>query len=479
MADDRDPAGTMRNWFASVRMRTTVAAVAVVAVALAIGGFALVTATRTILLDEIEAAARLRAREIGADLASGTTPALAVVEDDEQFVQILTADGDVRAASANVAGLAAVADVEPGETARVEVVVDPDDDETEELLAVAVAVDAGGEELVVLVGRAVEDVFESTAIVTRLLVVGLPLLLLVVAGTTWGVIGRALRPVEEMRREVDEISASELHRRVRPGSGDDEIARLARTMNRMLDRLAGAQARQRRFVADASHELRSPIASIRQHAEVAAAHPDRVEVEELARTAIDEATRMQALVDDLLLLTRADEHTLHLERRPVDLDDLVFEEAARLRSAPRAGSDAEPHAQPDVEIDVRAVSGGRVDGDAAALRSIVRNLGDNALRHAGSRVAFALTEDDRAVSLVVDDDGPGIPAPERERVLERFVRLDDARSRDGGGAGLGLAIVAELVAAHGATLRIGERPGGGARVEVRFPPTATGIPSVG
>jgi signal transduction histidine kinase len=169
-----------------------------------------------------------------------------------------------------------------------------------------------------------------------------------------------------------------------------------------------------------------------------------------------EDLRLQRLAEDLLLLTRADEQSLALRRRPVDLDDLVFDEARRLRGAR------------GLRIDTTAVSAGRVDGDAAALRRMVRNLADNAARHAGRRLAFSVAEPDGTVLLAVDDDGPGIPVADRGRVFERFVRLDDARSRDDGG-GLGLAIVAELAAAHGGTVAIASGPLGGTRVEVTFP----------
>jgi signal transduction histidine kinase len=228
-------------------------------------------------------------------------------------------------------------------------------------------------------------------------------------------------------------------------------------MNRMLERLEQAQARQRRLVSDASHELRSPVAAIRQHAEVALAHPDRTTTAELAETVLAEDLRLQRLAEDLLLLTRADEHTLGLRRRPVDLDDLVFDEARRLRGVSR------------LRVDTTAVSAGRVDADAAGLRRVLRNLGDNAVRHAAGQVAFSVAERDGVVRLRVDDDGPGIPEADRERVFERFVRLDDARARDDGGSGLGLAIVAELVAAHGGTVAITPSPTGGTRVEVALP----------
>jgi signal transduction histidine kinase len=325
-------------------------------------------------------------------------------------------------------------------------------------LAVGAAADTPGGRYSIVVGRAVDLVEDPTRVVTGLLLVGLPVLLLVVVATTWTVVGRALMPVEAIRAEVDEISAAELHRRVPDPPGDDEIARLARTMNRMLARLQGASTRQRRFIADASHELRSPVASIRQHAEVALAHPDRADATELAGTVLAEDLRLQDLVEDLLLLARADEHSLRLRRRAVDLDDLAFDEARRLREAT------------GLQVDTSAVSAGRVDGDASGLRRVLRNLGDNAARHARARISFALSAADDAVVLTVEDDGPGIPEADRARVMERFVRLDDARARDAGGSGLGLAIAAEVVAAHGGAIRIAGSGLGGARVEVRLPP---------
>ena len=419
----------------SVRVRTTAAAVAVVGVALVVGAIALVVTLRYTLTEEVRDAAELRADDLAALLESGTPPAaLPLGDDDDTVVHILAADGTVLASG-----------------------IPDDEDDNEHLLFVTTTADTDDGELTVEVGRSRDDVDESVQIVTFWLIVGLPVLLLVVAATTWFVVGRALAPVEAIRSEVDAISGTELHRRVSQPPSEDEIARLAATMNRMLDRLEESQNRQRRFISDASHELRSPVASIRQLAEVALAHPDRVSSTDLAETVLAEDLRVQHLVDDLLLLTRADEHMLGLSTRPVDVDDLVFDEARRLRDSTT------------LSIDTHAVSAGRVTGDARALARAVRNIGTNAARHAASAIAFALAEHDRFVTLIVDDDGRGIPSDERTRVLQRFVRLDDARARDEGGSGLGLAIVAELVHAHGGTVTIGESPQGGARVVVRMP----------
>ncbi len=442
----------LRSGAGTVRVRTTIAATVLVGLALLAGGIALVVAMRDALTDEVRDVARVRAADTAAALEAGTDPSFVATglnqDDDDAFIQILDGDGNVVAASPLLAGDPPVARLGPGESAEVEAT-----DEDDEFLAVAA--DAG--RYTVIAGRILDTVNESTSVVTNLLMVGLPVLLAVAALTTWLVVGRALAPVESIRREVDAISSAELDRRVPNPPGNDEIARLAMTMNSMLERLERGQARQRRFVADASHELRSPVASIRQHAEVAQAHPDRTTVGALAETVAAENLRVERLVDDLLLLTRADEHTLQLQQRPVDLDDLVFEEAHRLRDAT------------SVRVDTSRVSAGRVSGDRAALWRALRNLGDNAVRHAASQVAFALNVQDGAVVLDVDDDGQGIAVADRQRVFERFVRLDAARARDAGGSGLGLAIVAEVVAAHHGTISIANSGLGGARFQVRLP----------
>ena len=442
-----------RAWSGTVRARTTAAAVLVVAIVLLVGALALVASLREMLTREVGTAAELRADQAVAALESGAAPAAAATTDDEDVViQVLDAAGTVEAASGNVAGRPPVADIEPGD--RAEVAVPFDDDR---FLAVAAVAEGPDGPLTVLSAHSLDSVSESTAAVTTLLSLGLPLLLVVVGATTWWIVGRALTPVEAVRREVDAISASQLHRRVPEPGSSDEIARLSATMNRMLDRLEQARDRQRRLVSDASHELRSPIAVIRQHAEVAIAHPERTTTDALADTVAAESLRLQRLVDDLLLLARADERTLLLERRPLDVDDVVLDEAHRLR------------AMTALHVDTTEVSAGRILGDAAATRRIVRNLTDNAARHARTRIGLALSEVDGFVLLHVDDDGPGIAAEDRMRVLDRFVRLDEARARDGGGAGLGLAIVTELVAAHGGEVAVSDSPLGGARVTLRLP----------
>jgi signal transduction histidine kinase len=423
----------------------------VVALALTVGAIALIAAARRTMLDEVTEAAQKQAAEVVSQLESGRLPVLEVAGSDEQLIQVITPAGEVVASSRNVAGLPVVARLAPGQSAEAVTPLDND-----AFIAVAEGAHTANGQRTVLVARALVDVFDTTKAITRWLIIGLPLMVAVVALTTWFAVGRALAPVEAIRREVDEISAAQLHRRVPQPKAQDEVGRLAATMNRMLARLESARNSQRRFVSDASHELRSPITTIRQHAEVALAHPDRMTAQELADVVLAEQYRMQGLVEDLLLLARADEH-VPLSRAPVDLDDLAFEEGHRLRSATSK------------RVNTSGVGAARVRGDADALRRMVRNLGENAARYASSRVDIALADRDGAVMLTVDDDGPGIPETERERVLQRFVRLDEARSRDDGGSGLGLSIVDEVVRAHGGSISITQSALGGARIQVTVP----------
>lgn len=436
----------------TVRAGTTAVATVLVAGALVAGAMMLLLVLRSTLIDEVKDAAETQALEVAHQLDAGQSPTLEVAGSDEQLIQVLGPDGSVVASSRTVAGEAPVARLRPGESAQI---LTPLDDE--DFLAVAQGAQSRDGPRTVLVARALFGVFETTAMITGLLLVGLPLLLLVVAVTTWVMVGRVLAPVEAIRREVDEISAADLHRRVPQPRTSDEIGRLAATMNQMLARLESARDTQRRFVSDASHELRSPITTIRQHAEIALAYPDRTSTAELADVVLVEELRIQRLVEDLLLLARADEH-VPLPRAPVDLDDLAFEEAWRLRFSN------------SWEVDTSAVEAARVHGDVDALRRVLRNLGENAARHAGARIDITLADRGKVVVLTVGDDGPGIPEAELQRVLKRFVRLDESRSRDDGGSGLGLAIVDEVVRAHGGSVSISRSPLGGACVEVSIPP---------
>lgn len=429
-----------------MRTRTTLAAVAVVALALLVGAAALVLGVRSSLRDAAETVAEDRAEGLAAQAGSSGLPSAAGEEDEDEPEDVVWQVPEGKTVVASSQPLLGPLPVQDG-------VAELPEADHDYVLATAEVEESAR---VVVVAVSLEDVDETTAALATPLLVGLPLLLLVVGATTWLVVSRALRPVERIRGEVELITGSRLDRRVPESESRDEIGRLARTMNVMLGRLEDSSRRQQQFVADASHELRSPIASVRQAAEVAATHPGAMDEGELAETVLEEAVRMQALVDQLLLLTRASEGRSQMQREDVDLDDLAL---AAVRRAGRAG----------LVVDATGVGAGRVRGDAVALGQVVRNLVDNAARHAAGRIAVAVASGVDSVTLTVDDDGPGIPESDRERVFERFVRLDDARARDAGGSGLGLAIVREVVRAHGGSVEVHSSPSGGARFVVRLP----------
>ncbi len=424
----------------TVRVRVTLAAVLVVGLALVTGALILVNLLGSVLTDQVCADARERAAQLS----------LAVPQDvrssGTELAQLVDRSGAVVGPSKQNR----LAD--PGTRC---VTVEPPGYHEDFVFAAAPMSRLEG--MQVVVGRPLVDVLDSTRFVRRVMLVGLPAMLTVIGVVTWIVTGRMLKPVSAIRREVDEISAAELHRRVPTANSRDEIGRLAATMNRMLDRLQQARDSQRRFVSDASHELRSPIASIRQHAEVALAHPDRSSLSDLAGTVLAENLRIQRLVDDLLLLARADETDFSLPRSSVDLDDLLLAEARRLRTATT------------FTVDASAVSAGQVLGDENSLRRMIRNLADNAAHHAQHRITLSLTETRGEVLLTIADDGPGIPVADRERIFGRFVRLSASRNQEHGGSGLGLAIVAEVVRLHGGTVQARPTPAGGAEFQVRLP----------
>ncbi len=356
------------------------------------------------------------------------------------------------ASSENIDGEPAITDQSAGSFRSVEVSVL--DGETFRIGSFATD---GERRLTIIVGTGTENVERTVSVAIGALLVGLPLLLALIAMLVWIVVGRALHPVEQMRREVDEIGGSDLHRRLREPGVRDEIGKLATTMNEMLDRLEASSEAQARFVSDASHELRTPIAVIRHELEIALRDDDTDLLRQTASDVLDEDVRMQRLVDDLLLLARRPGAPADPGDAPlVDLDDVVMVEAHRV-----------PHA---LLVDTSAVSAGQVRAQPERLARIVRNLLDNALRHATATVAVTVTSINSRVVLHVDDDGPGIPPDERERIFERFGRVDESRTRGDGGTGLGLAIVRQLADALGGTVSVETSPTlGGARFTVTFP----------
>jgi signal transduction histidine kinase len=444
---------------AGVRLRSAVASVVVVAVALAAASAVLVWLLDRSLTQGAETAALQRARTIAGPIAGGETDGISqnlVAGPSEQSVaQVLGPRGTVLASSPQLDGEPPLVSTRPKpgtDLTQTKTRLPVGDGES--YVVTALGVSGPGGPYVVLVAQSLQPMERSVTTVTALLATTMPILLLVVGGATFVLAGWSLRPVEAIRRRVADISGRDISGRVPVPEAEDEIARLATTMNAMLARLETAQATQRRFVADASHELRSPLAALRANVELAA-NP-RTASAASAETLLAETDRLERLVTDLLLLAKADERGQRVDRSDVDLDDLVQAERTRLR------------AQSGLTIggQVQAV---RVRGDRHQLAQAVRNLVDNAVRHAVARVDLDVRRDGAQAVIEVADDGSGIPAELRERVFHRFVRLDDSRARSAGGSGLGLAIVREVVTAHGGTVVIDDSPTGGALFRIRLP----------
>jgi len=430
----------------SLRGRITLVSTAIVAVTLVVGAVVFALVLRGVLLEEVHTALERDLEQIETELDTGNGVSGLDTDDDEVLVQITDASGALLAGSEALDGRLLSVDGDDAQVVRV-----PGEDT--DYLAAAEEHD----DTTVIAGRSLENVDEAVATVGVLLAGAVPLLTGIVALLTWIVVGRALAPVERMRREVDAVTANNLDRRIIDPGRADEIGRLARTMNSMLDRLDDSQRAQRQFVSDASHELRSPLASLRQYAEVAQSHPDRVNLDDLSEAVLDEGARLERLVSGMLLLARVTERRAAATGTAVDLDDLMLAEARRLRDTMA------------LTIDSTGVGPARVHGDQNLLGQVVRNLVDNAAQHASGRVSLSLGTVDGQALLVVEDDGHGVPPGERDRVFERFVRLDESRARASGGTGLGLAIVRESVQAHGGTVQIVDSSLGGARFEVRLP----------
>ncbi|MBG0561282.1 sensor histidine kinase [Actinoplanes aureus] len=307
----------------------------------------------------------------------------------------------------------------------------------------------------ILVARSTDQITQSVHLLRITLAVVYPLLVVLLAAILWRALGAALRPVDALRSGAEEITGGTRAGRLPLPDSRDEIHRLAVTLNDMLHRLDAARARQRAFVADAAHELRSPLTNMRTELEVAQRLPDDTDWPALADDLLADVQRLSRLVDDLLLLARQDDGTTRAVTGRVEHLDL----------AQLAGETAERY--PDVDYRDPGVPLPLV-GEPDALARVVANLLDNAVRHKRERVTLSTVADGPDLLMVVADDGPGIPAVDRERVFHRFTRLDDARARDAGGSGLGLAIVRELVRRHGGTVTLGDAEPG-LRVEVRLP----------
>jgi signal transduction histidine kinase len=435
----------------SVRLRTTLLAAALVAVALVVASVALVATLDRSVVTNGDGLARSRVSDLAVLARHGDLPPVLAAVGGNGVAQVVTADGRVLAASPNVRGAGPITGVRPPVGAPSEVHTlrgAPDDNETEDYRVWVQTAASPDGPVTIIAGSSLESVQEASHTLRRALWVGTPVTVLVLGVLIWLVIGRALRPVEEIRSRVDTISGTALDRRVPVPRAHDEIGRLALTMNRMLDRLEAAQRRQQEFVADASHELQSPVAAIRAQVEVATAHPEGTDWPDLARGILADCDRTERLLRDLLFLARHDELGVIEPAQPLDLDDLVLEEVARVR--PLA----------EVAIDTSGVSAAPAEGRQDELRRLLRNLLENAVRHARHQVTVAAGCVDGTARVEILDDGPGVPEPDRDRIFDRFHRVDPSRSRETGGTGLGLAIARTVAERHGGTLELCDSPRG-------------------
>lgn len=495
MADSAHPA-----WpgVASVRFRTAAAATIVVGVTLAVAGIALYALASARLNDSVRTDARARAADIAALAGAGTLPVPLPARGGGTIAQVVSDDGTVRTASADMPSPAPPLDllVAPGETV-VRRVVWPFDTEAptspeygaaaEPAWLVAVGVRTPTGNATVRVIASLEPAQDALDVFAPLLAAILPLVLAITAAAVWTMAGRTLRPVEAIRARADAITSHAADAHVPVPAGRDEVHDLAVTINQMLDRLHAAADEQRRFIADASHELRSPVAAIRTMLEVAERYPDAVPPAELIADLLREDRRLERLTDDLLTLARHDEAGPALRRgaaEPIDVVDLLREEAAAVQALRRAA----------VHVDVSALP--PVAGDRERLARAVRNVLDNAVRHARSAVWVEAWVESRdvgagrtvradggatggrragegssttAIVVRIRDDGAGIAPADRERIFERFVRLDEGRGRAEGGFGLGLAVGRAIIEAHGGTIRVVDGASEGATFEIRLP----------
>lgn len=458
---NRDLLAHPRRW--PIRLTTTVVATAVVTLVLTVAAGGAWLVLRWAVHDAIDTTDRERALDVAADLARhGPGAAFDLISQPASGVDLvrIAGPGNRLLAAQVTHGLEELGPLPVpavGEILEQEV-RSPDG---VDLRVTSVGVDLGGATFVVEVGT-------DTSRYATMLDAGAVLFLgfVPVAGLATAVfvsyaMGRVLRPVESIRTRVAEISVSGRGERVPVPEADDEIARLAGTMNAMLARLDAARTAQVAFVGDASHELRSPLSTLSTMLELSSTSRTPVDVETVDELLLPEVVRMRSMVEDLLLLAKNDERGVPLRREDVDLDDIVLAEAARLRGLG------------GIDVSVR-VEPARLVGDPDALLRVVRNLADNARRHARSAVTLELTVDRSApdaprAALTVDDDGEGVPPDQRATVFDRFARLDADRGRDSGGSGLGLAIVTEITRSHGGSVHVADAPGGGARFVVELP----------
>ena len=418
----------------SLRIRLTALVTVVVGLALTLASFALVSSLSDSLIGDVKDTANAAVDRVAGALAAGQDPGELDRKEAKSVLMLQIQDGDGRV----------VQTIPPVDRDAGEGVQTP----AELVVASRDVATPAGPRTVLAISRA-GPITQSIDGVVRSLLIATPLLTILVALLTWFAVDRALRPIEAIRRRAEAISHSTLDERLPPTETGDEVERLTNTLNAMLDRIDRGARRQREFVSDASHELRTPLAAMRADIEISLSHQG--DWPAVAIRLLDDHRRLERLTSDLLLLARADDATASPLAERVRLDELV---AGELRAVGK-----------ELAVELAPVE---VTGVVPELVRLVRNLLDNADRHAASRVEVRLVAEDETVVLTVDDDGPGVPEDQRERVFDRFHRLDSGRARASGGTGLGLAIVRRVARGHGGDVVAGTSPLGGARFSARF-----------
>lgn len=452
MVVDRIPRG--------IRARTTATAVVVAALALLVAAIGLTAVLENNLQDNLDSTVETQARNRAELIDTGADPSSLVdSRDGESMVWIGNADSTF-AVGGNYEVVGIPGDLAIGGARGAEVLVNErqehSGDPERELAQVRWAVAGAADGTLIGVGFETETIGQTVREVRNLLALGLPLLVLVLGLVTWRATGRTLRPVEQIRATAEGIGSETLDDRVPVPETRDEVQRLAETMNGMLERLETQQRAQRRFTADASHELKSPVANLRATIETSTIDdPAWGRVQPML---VAETDRLASIVDDLLYLSVNDEGAQQpISATTVHVDDMLFDEAELLAGRSR------------LTVDIGGVGPCDVVGDAKLLGRAIRNLVSNAERHATSAVSFSCSVDGAAARIVVADDGPGVPADMRELIFERFGRASEARERASGGTGLGLAIVEGVARRHGGHITVDDAPQGGARFTLTLP----------
>ena len=455
-AGDKDlPVGTpmvrAASYRSSIRTRYTLAATSLTLVILALVGMSLDLVIRYRTEANAFADTERVASQWSAAARAGTVPTVIPTFSKVNLIQLVDARRNVIKASKPAAGRPPLSTARP-----------PADDRFQNrvecmpkrgcVYIMAIRITPAPDSPVVYAGIQ-EPAILATYALEFAIALGMLLITGIAGWLTWSMVGRTLKPVEAIRTQMSEITGSDLSLRVSLPSGTDEIAMLARTANQTLARLEAAVKEQRQFASDTSHELRTPITGLRTQLEEALLYPEDVDPHETIRAALSTTDRLETIVSDLLTLARMRAGT-PIPPEPIDLGALVTEEtASRIKGIP---------------VYVQVARHVRVHGSRIQLIRVVDNLLDNARRHAETSVEVTVTSAAGQAVLAVTDDGAGIAPADRERVFERFTRLDDGRRRDPGGSGLGLAISRDIAHAHHGTLRV-EDSSHGARFVLRLP----------